>query len=422
MPNFVKYCIALAFLLAIGLCIYFISSGDFTAREAALLSMLLTILSIMATWVVTHIYTQSQHKRAIDEVQESHRTNLRTYALKASEKVNNLSAQLNRLSVYLEESLEYSDNENLRENFLVNQERIESSIHMINTLKSVNDTALSDWEGVIGDELDEQREIQVEREQEFERLVERLKLLSESQIDTQIYAQDSTEALSKELVSIRKDIRSMASSLGLTPIRLTKSIATRPPKTNVKNTCPECGQVIEYRQRSNTKSIKTLKCKSCGVELISTYDLEKEFILQKRSISQEQIACPTCNNTVVVNLDTFPNSSLIVECNSCHSLLVVTRTKEGVTVNKSQQIKTETDTLNDEIIELVKNNLPPQPWPTGTTKEVADKLGLPPRIVSEAITKLTLNGVFDLQYYGKLYVPKSKKSKIPVKGSQDGEM
>jgi hypothetical protein len=33
------------------------------------------------------------------------------------------------------------------------EERIESAIHLIRTLKSVNDTSLSDWEGVIGDEL-----------------------------------------------------------------------------------------------------------------------------------------------------------------------------------------------------------------------------------------------------------------------------
>lgn len=405
MPNFLKYSIILVFLLAIGLCIYFISLGELTAREAALLSMLLTILSILATWILTHIYTQSQHKRAIDEVQESHRTNLRTYALKAAEKVNNLSTQLNRLSAYLEESLENDDSEHLRENFLANRERIESSIHIINILKSVNDTALSDWEGVIGDELDEQREIQEEREQEFTRLVDRLELLSESQIDTQRYAQDSAEVLSKEMESIRKDIRSIAASLGITPIKLTKSISRKPAKTNVINNCPECGQPVEYRQRSNIKSIKTVKCKSCGSELIATYDPEKEFVLHKRIISQEQIVCPTCENTVVVHLDNLPNSSLTIECNSCHSLLLVTRTKDGIDV-QSQQIQTETDTLNDEVIELVKNNLPPQPWPQGTSKDVADKLGLKPKIVSEAITKLVQKGVFDLQFFGKLYVPK----------------
>ncbi len=318
MQNFIKYCIALAFLLAIGLCIYFISSEDLTAREAALLSMLLTILSILATWIVTHIYTQSQHKRAIEEVQEAHRTNLRTYALKAAEKVNNLSNQLNRLAAYLEESLEYGDNENLRENFLASQQRIESSIHIINTLKSVNDTALSDWEGVIGDELDEQREMQAEKEQEFTRLLGRLEVLSESQIDTQRYAQDSTEVLSRELESIRRDVRSIASGLGLTPVRFTKPIAKKPPKISIKNTCPECDQVIEYRQRANAKSMKAVKCKSCGIELISTYSPEKDFILQKRVILREQIVCPTCNNTIIVHLDTIPSSSLIVECGSCY--------------------------------------------------------------------------------------------------------
>ena len=64
-------------------------------------------------------------------------------------------------------------------------------------------------------------------------------------------------------------------------------------------------------------------------------------------------------------------------------------------------------------------NLPPQPWPTGTSKDVAEKLGLPVKIVSEAIAKLIREGVFDLQYYGKLYIPKSKSQSRTKKSQKE---
>ena len=97
----------------------------------------------------------------------AHRTNLRTYALKAAEKVTNLSNELSRLSAYLQQELDYTDYRNTEEELQAKEERLESAIRLLSTLKSVNDTSLSDWQGVIGDELAEQREQIHEREQEL---------------------------------------------------------------------------------------------------------------------------------------------------------------------------------------------------------------------------------------------------------------
>jgi predicted RNA-binding Zn-ribbon protein involved in translation (DUF1610 family)/DNA-directed RNA polymerase subunit RPC12/RpoP len=363
----------------------------------------------LASWFVTHIYSESQHQKVIAEVEESHSKNLRTYALKAAEKVNNLSNQLNRLSVYLEESLEDNDSANLRDNYMANQERIQSAIHIINTLKSVNDTALSDWEGVIGDELNEQRELQKEKEQELENLVERIESLSESQIDTEKYAQDSTENLARDLDSIRKDIRSMASSLGVTTLRLNKPIE-RKKKVEVTNPCPHCGQPISYRQREDCKSVKTMKCESCDTRLIATYDLEKKFILKIRSIVEEHVVCPLCKTQLIIELDNLPSSSVLMECTECHSKLLVTRATNEINVKVNNE-QLNNPVINDEILKLVKDNLPAQPWPTGTSKAIAEKLNLPSRVVADAISKLVKKGELQLQYYGKLYVPKAKQSK-----------
>lgn len=417
MPNFIKYCIALAFLSGIGVSIYFIAGGDLTPKESALVSVISTILAILATWVITHIYTQSQHKKAIEEVQQAHLSNLRTYALKAAEKVNNLSNQLNRLAAYLEEVFEYDETTDMHDTFLENQQRIGSAIHIINTLKSVNDTALSDWEGVIADELDEQRLRQAEKEQELAELIDRLETLSESQIDTQRYAQDSTETLSREMESIRKDIRSMASTLGLTPLRFTKPFA-RKLRVHVSNTCPECRQPVEYRQKEDLKSVKKVTCKSCNAQLVATYDPDKKFILQKTTLAQEQVTCLACKTPITVQLDTYPNASRLLECTNCHAQLIFTRTGSEITA-KIRKTSPEPKLLTDEILESVRNALPPQPWPEGTSKMIAEKLGLSPRIVSQAVSKLIRRRVVDLQYYGQLYVPKSKKSKAKVNDSQD---
>jgi len=420
MPNWAKYCIAAAFIVGLGFCLYFISAGNLGGREAGLLSFVLFILSVLATWILTHLYSQSQHKKAIEEVQEAHRTNLRTYALKAAEKVNNLSTQLSQLAVYLEESLEESDDERLREDLLSKQERIEGAIRMINMLKSINDTALSDWEGVIGDELNQQREMQAEKEEEFGRLVERLEAISASQIDTQRYAQDSSEALAREMASIRKDMRSMASGLGLPSFILGKPYQRKITRAQVERHCPQCGEVMVYQQKKNPKSVKLVRCRSCNEDFISRYDTEREFILEKRQTVKEQIACPTCHVSFEVQLDTFPSSSLGIECNNCHSLLTVTRTRDGIAI-RTKETHAEAKMLTDDIVELVKNNLPPQPWPAGTNKAVAEKLGLPRKLVSDAIAKLVRMGVYKLQFDGKVYVPEPSIKKKRSKEIDSGE-
>lgn len=415
MSNFIKYCIASAFLIGVALCIYFISAANLTARESGLISIVLTILSVLAAWIVTHMYSQSQYKKAIEEVEESHRTNLRTYALKAAEKVNNLSTQLNRLAAYLEESLEESDDEKLREDLLSKQEKITSAIQIVNMLKSVNDTTLSDWEGVIGEELDEQRELQEEREEYLGQLIERLETISESQIDTQQYAESSTQALSKEVDSLRRELRSIAVNLGLSPIRLAKPLERKPRRESVETHCPICGEVVTYTQRANPKSIKAFMCQACGTKLFSRYDAEKGFMVEIRRVDIEQVACPSCGATCEVSIDTYPHSSVVIGCQDCKKMITVTRTLDGISSQlKATQTKvtqTGSEDLTEELIQSVKDNLPPQPWPTGIGKDVSLKLGLPKSLVASAIQKLIRRGVFKVQFDGKMYVPAYTKKK-----------
>ena len=142
-----------ACVIAIITILFYLSTGDLTIRETGLLSTLLTVLSIIATLIVAHIYSQSTYRKALEEVKDTYQSNIKTYALNAAEKVNNLSNQLSSLSAYLQEDLDQTEFESVNETLRSREERIESSIQIINMLRSVNDTTLSDWKGVIGDEL-----------------------------------------------------------------------------------------------------------------------------------------------------------------------------------------------------------------------------------------------------------------------------
>jgi len=178
---FIRVILFLSFVAGIVVCIYIINQGKMTDRESAMLGVLVTILSVLASWIITEMYGTAQYKEAIQDVREEYRNNLRTYALNAADKVNNLSNELNKLSNYLEEELVYTDYRSTDEELLAKEERIQSAIHLIRTLKSVNDTALRDWEGVIGEELDQRREEQEEKEEDLKELVARVESLIEDQ-------------------------------------------------------------------------------------------------------------------------------------------------------------------------------------------------------------------------------------------------
>ena len=85
------------FLVAlVGFCFYEITQPNLTSRESLLFSVLLTIASVLGSGIVTKYYADFSND------------NLRFFALKAAEKVTNLSNELNKLTLYLHEELETS--------------------------------------------------------------------------------------------------------------------------------------------------------------------------------------------------------------------------------------------------------------------------------------------------------------------------
>lgn len=403
----VRTIIIFVFLLGILLCVYSIGSGSLTSRESLLLSVLLTVLSILASWIIAHIYSESQYKEALHEVQETHKANLRTYAKKAAEKVNNLSNELGRLAAYMDEELERTDLPDPHEALLSREERITSAVHIVNTLKSVNDTALSDWEGVIGDLLDQQREEKEEQEEEMRALLDRLENVIDQQQAQRILGDNSTEEMQSQINSLRKDVRSLLLNMGYPTVkRVTPALKS---KHDVQMQCPKCAAILRYRQREKTNGYKSVRCETCGAKFVSRYRRDQGFILEERRIAVETLECPSCGSKISLELDTLPCSSINTTCEACKKEMKVSRTMQGITVKMPTtpgKPKAVGDPIDEKLLAQVKDLLPEQPWPQGIHRTVASQLGVKSGLAACAIHVLIKKGVFLPQINGVIYEPK----------------
>ena len=410
MATFIRILAISIYILGIAACIYLISGKDLTARESGLLSVVLTFLSILATWTVSHLYSESQHSQAIKDVQESHRANLKTYARQAAEKVNNLSNELSKLSAYLEKELATSDYDNSQEELNAKEERIESAIHIINALKSVNDTSLSDWEGVIGDELDQQREEKEEREEELEEILSKYDSdISALQADFELRG-DYTHTLQSEIEGLRSQLHYLTSRITGLPYSLSSFPSKR--KNMVTTNCPVCNQPITFQIKRKAGTIKAVDCKSCGSKLIARSTENGHATLEEHRPTLETFSCGECGAECQISIDQMPGVALSHKCDKCGSEFRVVRTKQGVSIKKTAVVPPPKKTELDEgMIKSVKDLLPPQPWPTGIHKLIATKLNLNSHVVFRAITELVRRGIFNPQIDGKLYIPAPSESK-----------
>lgn len=390
--------IALSFLLAVILII--LSSADLTNRDTALLGTILTFVSILAGGLITHAYAEGSKEKDIAELAELHQKNLRTYALKAAEKVTNLSKELGRLSAYLEDELDETDYRSTEEELLAKEERIESAIHMLTTLKSVNDTSLSDWQGVIGDEIIEQRVEEAERTEELKHLLERFSSLEANKATARQF--DAT-ILQNELKEVRRDLRNLATEMTGMPFK--RNSEKGYALIDVK--CPSCGNAISYRQKPRESSPKALTCKHCQINLLSEYSETQGFHLRIRKSIPENIVCPSCEEQLHIQLDELPTASATVKCTNCEESLRLSRSSGIIKVNLIHQLKSKYP-LTDEIIERIRIALPQQPWPRQIHKTVADSLGLPHQQVQRAIQHLIRMGVFLDQVDGQICTTEEK--------------
>jgi hypothetical protein len=402
MRIFVRVLILAAIGSGIAYCVHALGTGSLTPREDGLMSIVLTGLSILASWVVSDMYSQSQHKAAIEEVEAAHRTNLRTYALKAAEKVTNLSNELNKLATYLQQELDYTDYRSAEEELQAKEERLESAIHLVGTLKSVNDTSLSDWQGVISDEIEEQREEMREKEQamqamlmDYERQFARLNASARPQ-------SDRTDETRAEIEALRRDLQLATTAISGVSLPFHRSFNKRPA---IELPCPNCGKPVKFKAGTSAKSIKGLRCADCDTRLVARFDEKNGPYLGIRAPIDERYICPQCGTQGMASLDPVPGGVGSSTCKQCGQALTFSRTTDGVRVRPSSNPVSLPEPVTEELIEQVRTRLPAQPWPTGTHREIAAELGIHASVVRRVIEELIRRGDFYRQEDGVVHNP-----------------
>jgi hypothetical protein len=122
-----------------------ITADNSDARESILISLILTIASVVASWLMsTHFVkesSRSENEKLIDGIGE-----------KSSEKILNQSKQLYSLEQYLDEKQGLL---NSSKSYTDAKIYLESTRNMIRLIRSSNNTYFSDWAGVVSDKLGE---------------------------------------------------------------------------------------------------------------------------------------------------------------------------------------------------------------------------------------------------------------------------
>jgi hypothetical protein len=285
--------------------------------------------------------------------------------------------------------------------------RIESAIHIINTLKSVNDRSLSDWQGIIGEELSAKREEQEAREETLREIMERFDDLQHSRYDEHNQEAEQ-ERLRSELASIRNQLRVMTAQVSGVPV----SQLNRPhKKAPMEKRCPTCGNLMQFTQRNKPGTMKGVSCKACGARWISTA-ADGDVVLAARVPIREKVICPGCNSASTADLDPLAGSSTETVCPSCSSPFRVSRSVTGIRTHANGHVQKmnvfggdRPPILDEVLLEKISALMGKQPWPEGQSGRTAVALGISKAEVRTGVEELIRRGTFLRQFEGELYAP-----------------
>lgn len=381
-PTVLFWFVAVVVVVGTALTIGALSQSELSPSESLLLSLLLTVFSVTSGWLISHTLSNYDRAEQIAAIKREYEKNTEIYAIKASEKVINLSNQISRVVDFLKD--QPKDKTETSELELIG--RHNAVIHMLGTLKSINDTSLSDWEGVIGDRLDAKRKIDQQRDFDINAILDEMRALSKERID---FTEEDMAALTVELR------------------RLSNTQAALPPSRRggtVKVDCPVCSSHVRLKTTANGRIRKTAaRCNNCNSSLaVINGDSESPY-LEKRHDKPEQVVCPECGKANAVLLDNAAPSHKNFNCSSCGQQAVAHRLRDGIQSRTSDGAKKVVTTYNSpQFLEQVYMLMPPQPWPPGAHREVAEKLGCTPSQVNKATRALIKEGRFQNQIDGQL--------------------
>lgn len=397
MRSFLKALLVIGLFGAMsGIVYYFVIAQNLSNRETVLLSVFLTFVSFLLSWVITHYYAEEQYSESLEKATEAHKNNLKMYANKAAEKVNNLSKELSKVSLFLKEALDAQETGDLRYDMLSLEGRVCSVIQMIDTLKSFNDTALSDWQGVIDDILEQRKK---EERLTYDYIVQVARQLhdAEQMMRKDGTGQSSQEMLAKELQLIKADLSFALDSMGV------RSATVRPPRIKPHQVvilkCPDCGCDVPVLARFVNKN-KLLSCGNCHSSL-SANTVDGVVALARTDIIESVTECPNCKHENMVSINNKLGTSKNIACAECGTPYSCHVSSAGVIASNNKKL-IDDEAYKESVIELVRQRLPAQPWPRGIHQQLAKDISLTPSRVSWAIHQLIARGVFKPQMNGEV--------------------
>ena len=381
--NVLKYIliaiVALALIVGIGICLNISFVKTLSSNESLMLGILVTFFSMFISWILTHVYSQISLTDHINIARQQHEENIRTYAIKAAEKVFNLSNELKKLAENSKTGLEEQDEEDAETSNLVLKEKFISTIQLVETLKSMKDTFLSDWRGVIGEELEKQEVL----ESQIEKL-EQERLLFED-VYSQVVSVEDLSSVERYIRSTEKRLESKIKSL---PFKIQPS-STKTKKHEVTVACPECSELNSAKIRSKTGARKLVLCSNCNryFTVKKTSDGILEVIITP--MYKFLATCPICSTDFNDELPDWVGTSKKFVCEKCGFPLMASKNPDGVNVKVPKNYRHK---VSEKMIDLVYAKLQDRPWVKSIHKDIATELGLSNSKVSIAINKLINSG------------------------------
>lgn len=389
-PRIVPVVVTLSLSAGILIALWIAGSRQLTNTESVLLGILLSAASMLASWLATHLYSQVSLRDTIKEATDANTENTRNLGVRAAEKVLNLSTELQRLMDALTTALEDADEaEGNKAPLLLLRERVLSAVHNIETLKSMNDTFLSDWRGVIGDEIERQHVL----EKQIESLTEELEnqIRERNVLRSQVVSSDDLAAVQSR---IEETEQRLTQKIGALPFKVSPK-PSKSGKQDVVVNCASCDAEMKIRLRRRKGTKKLHKCAVCESYSQISVVGDGEFDVTPIPMYDFEGSCPLCRADVFAQIPDFVSAMTSIKCNSCDVQLVLSKASTGANLRIPKATQKQ---MPQKLVEAVVSRLPPQrPWPTHIHKSIATELGISNGQVSRIIGQLIDKGQFPLE-------------------------
>lgn len=297
-------------LLAFGLItatvgtLFYLTTTEVTGTH----TVLLTVLSLLASWLVTSVYAEWQAS-----------SELRRYGRRAADKLINLRTNIGRLRERFDERTEGWDDlepETLQHVLAADIENVGETLYIF---ASLCDTAIRDWQGIIGEELSQWEQAQAEANSlraEFEQ--QTTKLLHEVS-SSQASAEEGMTKLAEmesRMDELRSQYQARAAELAQ---RSPFPVKVEPTRLTVPVECPGCSRSMRVLLGSEVGSTGWTPCTDCdgkfAVHRTAAGGIRVGPLTYRRTLT-----CPKCRSAFPSEVAEGPGFYRPRVCRSCGSM------------------------------------------------------------------------------------------------------